>query len=189
MIEFIIGVVLFFGIHSVSIFALSYRNRIAEKKEYVWKGIYSLVSIVGLVLLVRGYGDIRISATVYYVPPIWMRHIASLLILPVFVLLMAPYFPSRINKVIKHPQLVAIKLWAMAHLLVNGSSADLLLFGAFLIWAVVNRISVKRRPIREVPHIPESNINFVIVVVVGIGLYMVFAVLLHGPLIGVKPFG
>ena len=77
----------------------------------------------------------------------------------------------------------------MAHLLVNGSSADLLLFGAFLFWVVVNRISVKRRPIREVPHMPESKINFVIVVVFGIGLYLVFALFLHGPLIGVKPFG
>jgi uncharacterized membrane protein len=189
MTEFIIGVILFFGIHSVSIFALSYRNRFAEKNEYVWKVIYSLVSIVGLILLVRGYGDIRISATVFYVSPTWMRHVAAILLLPVFVFLIAPYFPSRINKVIKHPQLVAIKLWAMAHLLVNGSSADLLLFGAFLFWVVVNRISVKRRPIREVPHMPESKINFVIVVVFGIGLYLVFALFLHGPLIGVKPFG
>jgi uncharacterized membrane protein len=141
-----------------------------------------------LVLLIRGYGDIRVSATIFYVPPLWLRHVAALLLLPVFILFIAPYFPSRINQVLKHPQLLAIKLWAMAHLLVNGSSADMMLFGAFLIWAVANRISVKRRPIREVPHIPESKLNFIIAIVTGLGLYVVFALWLHGPLIGVKPF-
>ena len=189
MIEFIAGLVLFFGIHSFSIYALPLRDRLAAKSEYAWKGIYSVVSLVGLVLLIRGYGDMRLSATVFYVSPMWLRHVSALLLLPVFILFIAPYFPSRINRVMKHPQLVAVKLWALAHLLVNGSSADLMLFGAFLIWAVVDRISVKRRPVREVPHIRESTANIVIVIVLGLGLYVAFALWLHGALIGVKPFG
>lgn len=189
MVQMIIGLVLFLGIHSISIFALPLRNRLAEKSEYGWKAVYSLVAIIGLVLVIHGYADARLTATIFYIPPMWLRHVAALLLLPVFILFIAPYFPSRINKVIKHPQLVSVKLWATAHLLVNGSSADLILFGSLLVWAVVDRISVKRRPVREVPHIPESKANLVIVVVMGLVLYVVFAMWLHGMLIGVKPFG
>ena len=188
MVQFIIGLVLFFGIHTISIIALPLRDKLVEKSEYGWKGFYSVVSLIGFVLMVRGYGDYRLTATVFYFPPMWLRHVSALLLLPVFILFIAPYFPSRINKVMKHPQLVAVKLWALAHLLVNGSSADLMLFGAFLIWAVADRISVKRRPLREVPHIPESTANAVIVIIVGLGLYVAFTLWLHGPLIGVKPF-
>jgi uncharacterized membrane protein len=187
--QFLSGLLLFFGIHSISVFALPLRNRLAATSEYGWKAVYSLFAIVGLILLIRGYGEIRLSSTIYYVSPLWLRHVSALLLLPVFILFIAPYFPSRINKIMKHPQLVAVKLWALAHLLVNGSTADLMLFGAFLVWAVVVRISLKRRPVREVPHLPESKANAVIVIVAGLGLYVVFTLWLHGALIGVKPFG
>jgi uncharacterized membrane protein len=188
MIEMLIGIILFFGMHSISIFALPFRNRMAAKSEYGWKAMYSLIALVGLVLLIRGYGELRGVATIFYVTPVWLRHVASLLLLPVFVLFIAPYFPGAINRVIKHPQLTAVKLWATAHLLVNGSSADLILFGVFLVWAVVDRISVKRRPVREVPHVPPSTMNTVIVLIGGLALYAIFAIWLHEPLIGVRPF-
>jgi len=188
MIQFILGTVLFFGPHLISVFALPLRNRLAARNELAWKAGYSIISLIGLILLIRGYADIRLTATVFYVTPVWMRHLVALLLLPVFILFIAPYFPSRINKLVKHPQLLAVKIWATAHLLVNGSSADLMLFGAFLIWAVVTRISLKRRPLRPVPHIPASEMNTVLVIVVGLILYVVFALWLHGPLIGVRPF-
>jgi uncharacterized membrane protein len=189
MIELIAGLVVFFSIHSISIFAMPFRNRMAEKNEMLWKAFYSLVSLVGLVLLIRGYGEYRLSAPILYMPPMWLKHIAALLMVPFFIFMLAPYFPSAINKKIKHPQLIGVKLWAMAHLLVNGSSADLILFGAFLFWAVTDRISVKRRPVRDVPHIPENKGNIFITIIAGLMLYVVFALWLHGPLIGVRPFG
>jgi len=185
----IVGLLIFLGIHSISIFALPLRNRLAAKGGYGWKAVYSIVSLVGLVLLIKGYGDYRLTAPVFYVSPLWLRHVAALLLLPVFVLLIAPYFPSKINRVIKNPQLTAVKLWATAHLLVNGSAADLILFGAFIAWAVADVISVKRRPLRAVPHLPESKANLIIVLVAGLGLYVAFTLWLHAMLIGVRPFG
>lgn len=189
MIKLIIGLIIFFGIHSSSIVALSFRNNMAEKNELMWKGSYSLISIIGLVLIIYGYADYRLTADIIYVSPLWLRHVSALLLMPFFILMLAPYFPSAINNKLKHPQLVAVKLWALAHLLVNGSVADIILFGSFLVWAVVDRVSVKRRPIREVPHIPESRLNIIICVLGGLLLYVIFAIWLHGSLIGVRPFG
>ena len=180
---------MFFGIHSVSIAALPLRNRLAEKSEIGWKAFYSLISLAGLGLIIHGYADYRLMAPVYYVPPVWLRHMSALLLLPVFVLALAPYFPSRLNRMIKHPQVTAVKLWAMAHLLVNGSLADLILFGSFLVWAIVLRISLKHRPVRAVPHVPESRANAGIVIIAGLVIYAVFTQWLHVVLIGVKPFG
>ncbi|NNE37365.1 MAG: NnrU family protein, partial [Gammaproteobacteria bacterium] len=131
MIELIAGIILFFGAHSISIFALPLRDQLALKNEYAWKGIYSLISLAGIVLMVRGYGEFRLTADILYVSPIWLRHLSALILLPFFIFMLAPYFPSVINRKLKHPQLVAIKLWAIAHLLVNGSVADIMLFGAF----------------------------------------------------------
>jgi len=185
----ILGLVIFLGMHSISIFALPLRNRLAAKSQYGWKAAYSIVSLLGLVLLIKGYGDYRMTAPVFYVSPMWLRHVSALLLLPVFVLLIAPYFPSKLNRVIKNPQLTAVKLWATAHLLVNGSAADLILFGAFIAWAVADVISVKRRPVRPVPHFAESSANLIIVLVAGLGLYVLFAGGLHLMLIGVRPFG
>ena len=114
--------------------------------------------------------------------------IPHLLLLPVFVFFFAPYFPGRIKSALKHPQLVAVKLWAFAHLLVNGTLADVLLFGSFLAWAVTDRVSLKTRPERPLPGPGESASNDVIVVVLGLVLYVVFALWAHEWLIGVRPF-
>ena len=149
MLQLLIGIVLFFGAHSASIVALPLRDRMVAKNENAWKAVYALASLAGIVLMVRGYADLRATPTVIYATPYWMRHVAALLLLPVFVFFIAPYFPGRIKKALKHPQLVAVKLWAVAHLLVNGMLADVLLFGSFLAWAVVDRISLKRRPQRR----------------------------------------
>lgn len=188
MLQLLLGIVLFFGAHSASIVALPVRDRMVARSETVWKGIYALASLAGIVLMVRGYADLRATPTVLYVTPYWMRHVAALLLLPVFVFFFAPYFPGRIKAALKHPQLVAVKLWAFAHLLVNGMLADVLLFGSFLAWAVVDRISLKNRPPRPLPGAPESGSNDIIVIVVGLALYAVFVFWAHEFLFGVRPF-
>ena len=121
--------------------ALPVRERMVAKNEMAWKGLYALASLAGIVLMVRGYAELRSAPTVLYATPYWMRHVAALLLLPVFIFFIAPYFPGRIKTALKHPQLAAVKLWAFAHLLVNGTLADVLLFGSFLVWAVADRIS------------------------------------------------
>jgi uncharacterized membrane protein len=188
MLQLLIGLVVFFGIHSVAIVALPMRDKMAARSEMGWKAMYTIASLIGLVLIVRGYGELRLTPTVLYVPPTGLRHVAALLMLPAFAFFIAPYFPGRIKQALKHPQLVAVKLWAMAHLLVNGNVADVLLFGSFLVWAVVDRISMKNRVARPLPGAPESRANDVIIVVVGLLLYVVFVMWGHEALIGMQPF-
>src|SRR2546423_6922256 len=145
----ILGLALFLGMHSVSIVAPGWRDaQVARRGEMPWKGIYTVVSIVGFVLLVVGYGAARHSPIVLYEPPSWGRELALLLMLPVFPLFIATYLPGRIKATVKHPTLVAVKLWAVAHLFANGTLADVLLFGGFLAWAVADRISMRHRPQR-----------------------------------------
>lgn len=189
MSQLILGLVLFLGMHSVSIFAEGFRDRMVEKSELVWKAVYGLVSIAGIVLIVQGYGAARMDPVILYTPPVWLRHLAALLLLPIFILFFAPYLPGKIKQATKHPQLVAVKLWAVAHLLVNGTLADVLLFGAFLVWAVVDRVSLKRRAVRALPSAPESPVNDVIVIILGLAAYGAFAFWLHAAWIGVAPFG
>ncbi len=185
----ILGLVLFLGMHSVSIVASGLRDNMAARSELGWKAFYGVVSIVGVILIVKGYGAARIDPTVLYSPPVWLKHLSALLMLPMFILFFAPYLPGKIKTAAKHPQLVAVKLWAFGHLLVNGTVADLVLFGSFLAWAVADRISMKRRTVRAVPGAPESTINDIILVVVGLAAYGAFAVFLHARWIGVAPFG
>ena len=186
MIILLLGLVLFLGAHSVSIINEPWRNRMVSKMgEVPWKGVYSLISIIGFVLIIWGYGLARADSVVLYSPPVWLRHVTMLLLLPVFPLLLAAYLPGRIKTTTKHPMLAATKLWAFAHLLANGTLADVLLFGAFLAWAVVDRISLKRRKQRPLPAAPASKANDIIAVVVGLALYAAFIVWLHGWLIGV----
>lgn len=189
MLLLFLGLILFLGMHSVSIVAESFRDRMAAKSEVAWKAIYGLVAIAGFVLVIRGYAAARLDPIVLYSPPVWLGHLASLLLLPVFVLFFAPYLPGRIKTATKHPQLIAAKLWAVAHLLVNGTVADVVLFGSVLAWAVADRISLKRRTPRPLPGAPESALNDVILVVIGLGAYAAFAFWLHAAWIGVAPFG
>lgn len=184
---FIAGLVLFFGLHSISVFALPLRNSLAAKNEKAWKGIYALLSLLGLVLMSMGYSELRQAPTILYVTPDWMRHVAALLLLPTFVFFLSSIFPGKIKDALKHPLLAAVKLWALAHLLVNGTLADVLMFGAFLAWAVLVRISLKTRPERTIPTAPRSPANDAIAVVLGLGLYLAFVLWLHEVLIGISP--
>lgn len=187
----VLGLILFLGVHSVSIVAPGWRDaQIAQRGERVWKGVYAVISLVGFVLLVYGYGLARQTPVVLYTPPQALRHVALLLMLPVFPLLFAAYLPGRIQRTVKHPMLLAVKFWALAHLLVNGTVADVLLFGAFLLWAVADRIAVKRRAVpRQVPGAPASGFNDVAALVGGLAAYVVFVFWAHVWLIGVSPVG
>jgi uncharacterized membrane protein len=187
MLMLLLGIILFFGIHSVSVFALPLRDRLAARNELGWKAGYSVVSLAGLILIVIGYGQARLEPTVLYSPPSLLYTIVPVLLLPTFILLVAPYFPGRISARASHPQLIAIKLWAVCHLLVNGNLADVLLFGSFLAWAVVVRISLKRRPLRKVPGAPPSRANDIIAVVLGLGIYALFVFWLHQKWFGMDP--
>lgn len=186
----ILGLVLFLGIHSISIVSWRWRDRMVARMGVLpFKAIYGLISIVGLVLIVIGYGQARMDPVWLWQPPAFMRHIAMLLMLFAFPALVAAYFPGRIQRALKHPMLAAVKAWALAHLLVNGMLADVLLFGGFLIWAVVDRISLGRRPARSIPQLPASRANDVIVIVAGLALYVAFVFWLHPILFGVAVVG
>jgi uncharacterized membrane protein len=191
MILFIVGLIVFLGVHSVSIVAPHWRSRqIAAHGEKAWKGFYSIASLFGFVMLVYGYGALRHDGPTLYSPPPALRHLALLLMLPVFPLFVAAYVPGRIQRIANHPMLLAVKLWAFAHLLANGTLADVVLFGAFLAWAVADRISVKRRSVGEahdVPVLPAGPINDVLVVVIGLAIYAAFLFGVHRWLIGVSP--
>jgi uncharacterized membrane protein len=186
---FLVGLVIFLGLHSVSIVAPAWRDaQVARLGEGAWKGLYSVVSIIGFVLMLYGYGIARQSPVVLYSPPAALRHLTLLLMLPVFPLFIAAYMPGRIKRATKHPMLLAVKLWALAHLLANGTLNDVVLFGGFLAWAVIDHISVKRRAgVRAVPGAPAGPLNDVIVVIAGLGLYVFVLLWAHLRLIGVSP--
>ena len=188
----ILGLALFLGVHSTRIVADGWRTAtIARIGERPWKGIYSVLSIAGFVLLVIGYGAARQSPVVLYTPPLWTRHLAALLTIPAFVLLVAAYVRGNaIKRAVGHPMVAGVKVWAFAHLLANGTLADVVLFGAFLVWAVLSFVAARRRDRRDgrvYPVGPGSRT----LLAVGVGLiaWAVFAFVLHRPLIGVSPFG
>jgi uncharacterized membrane protein len=184
----ILGLAIFFGVHSLSIVNRDFRDRmLAKYGEKPWKGGYSLVSLIGFVLIVWGYGLARAEPVLLYVPPLWLRYVAIVLLLPVFPLLIAGHLPSRIGAAARHPMLLATKLWALAHLLTNGMLADLLLFGAFLAWAGADRISVKRRGPPPQAAAPATMANDMVVVIAGVAIYLAFVLWLHAWMFGVAP--
>jgi len=186
MATLILGLVIFFAVHSVSMVNEPWRNAMAAKiGEWPWKGLYSVLAIVGFMLIVWGYGEARLHPLVLYVAPDWLRHLTMLLMLPVFPLLIAAYLPGRIQRHAKHPMLAATLLWGFAHLLVNGNLADLLLFGGFLLWALLDRLSMRRRQQRPIPFTLTSKINDAAALVIGLLIYVGFLFWLHGQLIGV----
>ena len=182
----LLGLVIFFGVHSISIVNDPWRNRMAAKMgDAPWKGVYALVSVIGFALIVWGYGIARQEAVVLYTPPGWLRPVALALLVPFFPLLLAAYLPGRIQAAARHPMLAAIKLWAVAHLLANGTLADVLLFGSFLVWAVLDRVSMKHRAQRPMPGVPHTRANDPIAIAGGLLIYAAFVLWLHRWLIGV----
>jgi uncharacterized membrane protein len=182
-----LGLVLFLGVHSISIIAPAWRDRAAARLGNAWRGVYSVVSIAGFVLIIQGYGIARHNPVLLYTPASWTRYITAVLMLPVFPLWLAPYFPGRIKRALRHPMLLGVILWSVAHLMAIGTVADVVLFGSFLVWAIADRLSYGWRTERAIQAAPPTKYNDVIAVVVGLAFYFVFAHWLHLRWIGVQP--
>lgn len=183
------GLIIFLGMHSVRIVRPHIRDRfIGAYGEGRWKAAYTLVSILSFIWMISGYSAAKAGLGVLYVPPVWAKHLALVLMLPALIALVAAYVPSKLKARLKHPMLVAIKIWALAHLLANGMGVHVVLFGAFLVWAVFDRISVKRRGEPD-PVAPAGWRGDIIAVVVGAGAWVLMIVWLHEWLFGVAPIG
>jgi uncharacterized membrane protein len=188
----ILGLILFLGPHSVRIFAEGWRSkRVAAMGLNPYKGVYSLVAIVGFVLIIYGYGQARMNPVVLYTPPLWTRHLAALLTIPAFVLLTAAYVKgNRIKAAVGHPMVAGVKVWAFAHLISNGTLADVVLFASFLAWAVLDFLAARRRDRVAVTRVPPGDLmKDAMTIVIGLVAWAVFAFWLHEAWIGVRPFG
>jgi uncharacterized membrane protein len=187
----ILGLVIFLGVHSVRVVAEDWRTGVRQRMgEMPYKGIYSLLSLIGFGLIVWGFGVARDTPSMVWTPPTGMRHAASLLTLISFVFLAAAYVPrNSIKARFHHPMVLGVKTWALAHLLANGSVAHFVLFGSFLVWAVVLFISSRRRDRAQGVQYPAGTaVATGVTVLVGVGAWALFAFVLHGLLIGIRPF-
>ena len=192
LIYLLAGLILFLGVHSTRMLAAEWRSRSIERiGAKPWKGLYALASLAGFVLLVWGFGVARQQPVQLWSPPVGMRHLAASLTWVAFVLLAAAEVPGNYIKAsLHHPMLLGTKVWALAHLLANGTLAGALLFGSFLIWSVTLFASARRRDRRlGVVYAPGTAGRTVIVLTVGTLAWALFAFWLHGLLIGIRPIG
>lgn len=193
MAALVLGLVLFLGLHSTRIFAEGWRTQTMEsfgEKEY--KLLYSVLSIAGFALVVWGYGLARHDPVILWnQPPVWTRHLASLLTLAAFVLLVAAYVPGNAIKAkLRHPMILGVKVWALAHLISNNTLADLVLFGSFLVWAVLDYRAARRRERTLATVMTQGPMSrTILTVVVGVVAWALFAMWAHRVLIGVSPLG
>lgn len=190
MLLLVLGLVLFLGVHSVRMFADDWRTaQIARRGAKAWKLGYAVLSLAGFVLIVVGYGDARAATTMLWTPPVWTRHVAIPLVLIAFVFLAAANIPgTKLKAAVHHPMVLGVKVWAFAHLIANGSVADVVLFGSFLVWAIMDYASLRRRDRREgIVYPPGAWSRDFVAVVAGVVAGVVFAMWLHRPLIGVSP--
>ncbi len=187
----IAGLVVFLGAH-VFVSMRGHRAAlIARLGEGPYKGLFSLVSLIGLVLLSYGFARYRTEGVIpLWYPPAWTRYIVQIAMWPASIALVAAYIPGDIKRVLKHPLLVAVKIWAVAHLCANGDLGGIILFGAVLAWAVYDRITLKRRTnVRSPPSPVGGRRNDVIAVVVGTIVFLALGLLFHPLVIGVPVFG
>jgi uncharacterized membrane protein len=192
MIYLILGLVIFLAAHSVRVvnedWYLQVRLRIAALR---WKTFYSLISLLGLGLIVWGFSLARQHPVQIWSPPLTMRHLGSLLMLISFVLLAAAYVPGNIIKErIRHPMVLCVQVWALAHLLANGNVAHVILFGSFLLWAILDFNAARRRDRAGAARYPGGTAGATgITVALGVGAWVAVTLWLHGTLIGVRPLG
>jgi uncharacterized membrane protein len=188
----ILGLLIFLGVHSLRIFADGWRARmIVRFGMNGWKAFYAIASIVGFVLIVWGFGLARQHPLLLYTPPLWLRHLNALFTLAAFVLVAAAYVPRNHAKAaIGHPMLAGVKVWALGHLLATGFLHDVVLFGAFLLWAIADFVVSRRRDRLTGTHYPAGTLaGDAMTLVIGIVAWAVFAFWLHARWIGVNPFG
>lgn len=189
MLILILGLLVFLGVHSIRIFVPTFRNNmIARYGENAWKAIYSLISLIGFILMIWGFGLARQTPSFIWIPPVGLRHLAMLFTLPAFILLAAAYVPrNHFKSRLGHPMVLGVKLWAIAHLLVNGTLHGMLLFGSILVWAVFSFRAARRR--EPATRSPASLASTLMTVFVGASAWAGFALFLHARWIGVAPFG
>jgi len=188
----IVGLATFPCVHSARISAEEFCNvQVAKLGLNGWKAIHSLVSIAGIVLIVVGYGEVRMAPVAVWSPPLWTQHVAALLTIPAFILLAAAYVPgTRIKRAVGHPMVAAVKVWAFAHLIANGTLADVLLVGSFLAWGILDFASARRRdPPGGTEYVAGPMSRELTAVLVGLAAWAAFALWLPVWLVGVRPFG
>jgi uncharacterized membrane protein len=191
MILLIAGLILFLGAHSIRIFADATRTKMIEKiGENKWKGIITLFSIAGFAILIIGYQQARMTPIPLWEPPVWGSHLAILLNLFAAILITAAYVPGNSIKArIGHPMVASVKIWSLAHLLANGNLVDLILFGTFLIWAVLDfRVSRKRDRTENVVRPAGSMSKNLLTVFIGVVIWAALLMFLHAYLVGVQPW-
>jgi len=186
----ILGLAVFIGAHVFVTYRDHRAGLIARLGEGPYKGLFSLVSIIGVVLVGWGFSLYRATGWIdVWYPPTAMRHVTALLMWPAIIAVTAAYFPGDIKRVLKHPMLAGVKLWAFAHLLVNGDLGSIILFGSILAWAVYDRISLKHRTDPGGPPIPMGGRrNDILAVAVGTILYLALGLVFHPLVIGVPAF-
>ncbi len=192
MVYLVLGLLVFLGAHSVRMFADDWRTRVREKfGAQTWQAAYALLSALGFCLIVWGFGLARQMPVQLWSLPAGMRHLAALLTLLAFVLLAAAYVPGNgIKARVHNPMVAGVNLWALAHLLTNGNLAHVLLFGAFMLWAVGNFLAASQRDQRY--GVAQTRVKkgaTGITVALGVAFWIAFTLWLHGLLIGVRPFG
>ena len=188
----VVGILVFFASHLVRVVAPGFRqDMIRRLGPWGWRAAYSLVSIVGLILMIRGYAEAKPTSAWLWISPVWTRHLAALVMLIAMILLVAAYLPGRIRRAVRHPMTLAVVLWSAAHLAANGQVADVLLFGSFLAWSLVVMASAVSRPAGSStsPSLPPSKANDLLAVLVGAGLWAWLAFGGHRVLFGMPIFG
>lgn len=192
MLQLLIGLTLFLGIHALQSLAPRWRqNWIQRRGALVYKGVYATVSLLGLYLLVQGYALARLEPMVLWTPPRGMQHATILLMWVAMVLLVATYVPgNQIKAKLRHPMTLAVKVWALGHLLSNGNLADMVLFGGFLVWSVLVFRAARQRDRMSLHSAPEGKLlGTLLAVVLGTGIWAAFLMGgLHLWLVGVMPF-
>ncbi len=186
----ILGLIVFLGAH---VFATMRDRRtvlVARIGEWPYRGLFSAVSIAGIVLIAYGFASYRAAGFItVWSPPAWTRHIVEILMWPASIMIVAAYIPGNIKRVLKHPMLAGVKTWAFAHLCANGDLGGMILFGAVLAWAVYDRITLKHRSDAGAPPIPMGgSVNDLIAIVVGTLVYFALGFVFHPVVIGVPVF-
>lgn len=186
----IAGLVVFLGVHSARIFGEGWRTRtLARVGESAWKIAYSLASIAGFLLIIWGYAEARREPVPLWAVPVWARHGAALVTLAAFIMIVAAYVPGNAIKArLRHPMVLGVAVWAVAHLVANHTLADAVLFGAFLAWSVLSYLAARRRDrAARVVYAPGRAGATGATVAIGVVAWMVFAIWGHQALIGVRP--
>jgi uncharacterized membrane protein len=187
----ILGLLIFIGVHSIRLVSPSWRNaQVARLGERGWKGLYAVVSLVGFILIVWGYGMSRHAPMLLWTPPHGVQHLTALLVAVAFVLIAAAYVPAnRIKRAVGHPMMIGVAIWALGHLLANGTLNAIVLFGVFFVWGAVGALVSRSRDRAAGVRYPVGTLSGdATVVIVGLIAWAIFAFALHRWLIGVSPF-